>query len=51
MAQADPPKEASIFGKLNGRSQLFFSNKMTRYRMDDSKWSFEKCILLPLQKI
>ena len=31
MAQADPPKEASAFGRMNGRSQLLFSNKMSHY--------------------
>ena len=31
MAQADPPKEASTFARMNGRSQLLFSNKMSHY--------------------
>ena len=29
MAQADPPKEVSAVKKMNGRSLLFSSNKMT----------------------
>ena len=31
MTQADPPKEASTFERMNGRRQLLFSNKMTHY--------------------
>ena len=31
MAQADPPKEVSMFERMNGRSQLLFLNKMTHY--------------------
>ena len=31
MAQADPPKEASTVKKMNGRSLLLSSNKMTHY--------------------
>ena len=34
MAQADPPKEASTFARMNSRPQLFFSNKMTHYFID-----------------
>ena len=30
-AQADLPKEVSTFERMNGRPQLLFSNKMTRY--------------------
>ena len=29
MAQAGHPKEATMFERMNGRSQLLFSNKMT----------------------
>ena len=29
--QADPPKKASMFERMNGQSQLLFSNKMTHY--------------------
>ena len=36
MAQADLPKEASKFARVNCRPQLLFSNKMTHfYRMND----------------
>ena len=31
MSQADPPKEASTVKKMNGRSLLLSSNKMTHY--------------------
>ena len=31
MTQADPPKEANMFERMNGRPQLFFSNNMTHY--------------------
>ena len=31
MAHADPPKEASLFERMNGRPQLLFSNKMTHH--------------------
>ena len=31
IAQADPQKKASTFSRMNGRPQLFFSNKMTHY--------------------
>ena len=31
MAQADPPKEASTFERMNDRLQLLFPNKMTHY--------------------
>ena len=52
MAQADPPKEASTFARINSRPQLFFSNKMTHYFID---WMTPSGLLkknvLPLQKI
>ena len=31
MAQADRPKEAITFERMNGQSQFLFSNKMTHY--------------------
>ena len=31
MAQTDPPKEASMFARMNDRPRLLFSNKMTHY--------------------
>ena len=31
MAQADLPKEASTFEKMNGRLNLLSSNKITKY--------------------
>ena len=31
MAQADPPKEARVIKKMNGRLLLLYSNKMTYY--------------------
>ena len=31
MVQADPPKEANAVKKMNGRSLLLYSNKMTLY--------------------
>ena len=31
MVQADPPKKASMFERMNGQSQLLFSDKMTHY--------------------
>ena len=31
MPQADPPKEASTFERMNGRLQPLSSNKMTKY--------------------
>ena len=34
MAQADPPKEASMFARMNDRPQLLFSKKMTHYFTD-----------------
>ena len=35
-AQADSPEEASMFKRMNGRPQLFFSNKMAR---NFTKWA------------
>ena len=53
MAQtADPPKEASTFERMDGRSQLNFSNKMTHNfteRMNPS--GFLKKIYFPYKKI
>ena len=52
MTQADPPKEASTFERMNGRPQLLFSNKMTHYFIE---WTSGPSGLLknilPLQKI
>ena len=31
MAQADPPKEASTFERMNGLPKFFFPNKMRHY--------------------
>ena len=31
MALADPPKEASMFERMNGQPQLLVSNRMTHY--------------------
>ena len=42
MAQVDPPKEASMFERINGRSQLLFSNKMTPYFIE---WMTPSCLL------
>ena len=52
MAQAAPLREASIVKKMNERSLLLSSSKITHYfkKMVECKWYFEK-ILLPLQKI
>ena len=33
-AQVDPPKEASTFERMDGRSQFLFSNKMTHYLIE-----------------
>ena len=52
MPQGGPPEEARTFARSNDRPQLLFSNRMTLlYRMDDSKWSFGKNIILPFEKI
>ena len=52
MAQADPPKEASTFARINSRLQLFFLNKMTHYFIDLMTPSgLLKKNVLPLQKI
>ena len=32
MAQADPPKKVSAFKKMNGRSVILSSNKMTQIK-------------------
>ena len=56
MAQADPPKEASTFERVNDRSQLLSSNGMRHYFKElktasgvlkkkiciDNRWGFEK---------
>ena len=39
MAQTDPPKEANTVKKLNGRSLLLSSNKMTLYFKEWTKAS------------
>ena len=31
IAQADPQKEASTFGRMNGQPQVLSSNKITRF--------------------
>ena len=40
MAQADPPREANTVKKMNGRSQLIFSNKTTHYFKE---WTAARC--------
>ena len=54
MAQADPPKEANTFERMNGRPQLLFSNKITHYLIEwmtpSGVRKNEKNILL-LQKV
>ena len=49
IAEADLKKD-STSERMNGRPQLFSSTTLFRmlYRMDDSKWSFEKNVV-PLQ--
>ena len=56
MAQADPPKEASTFERMNDRSQLLSANGMRHYFKElktasgvlnkifclDNRWGFEK---------
>ena len=42
MVQADPPKKASMFERMNGQSQLLFSNKMTHYFIE---WTTPSCLL------
>ena len=52
MAQADPPKEASTFARMNDRLQLLFSNKMTYYFIESTTPSgLLKKIYYPYKKL
>ena len=45
MAQADTPKEASTFARMNGQPQILFSSKMTRYFIEWIEWATPSGIL------
>ena len=42
IAQADPPKEASMFERMNDRLKLLSSNKMTKYFKE---WTIPSSVL------
>ena len=51
ISQADPPKEASKFERMNGRPQLLFSIKVTHYFIEWTPPSSLLKNILPLQNL